>query len=61
MDQVGWQGITAQTFIDAVEGKSEPVDPESPGITTDSRGGTTTQGWGQVQSEGKVDAPKRSK
>jgi hypothetical protein len=61
MDQVGWKGITARTFIDAVEGKSELLDPESPGICTDSLGETTTMGWGSVQSEGAVKGPAPKK
>lgn len=59
MDQVGFAGVTAQTFIDAVEGKSEPLDPESPGVCTDSLGGTTTMGWGSVLTEGAVSSPKK--
>lgn len=59
MDQVGWAGVTAQTFIDVAEGKSQPLDPESPGIATDSKGGTTTLGWGSVQQEGVVSGGKK--
>lgn len=61
MDQVGYQGVDAQTFIDAANGKTPPPPEgeEAPGITTASKAGTPTAGFGTTQREGIVGRKKR--
>jgi hypothetical protein len=61
MDQVGYEGVDENTFVDLANGWNQggsPVAGESPGITTDSKAGTSTRGFGKTQREGQAKGGK---
>jgi hypothetical protein len=61
MDQVGYPGIDAETFLLAANGKTPPPEGgmEGAGIHTGSLQGTPTAGFGKTEREGVVGSKKR--